>query len=93
MRIKGIAQGHYCHSQQIQTGDLTTEPQQLLKWNEKKTSLLLSVLQKQSHRTQIRIENLTRSIRDSETYIDFVQGPPGSRRKRVNITHSGTSAI
>ena len=26
---------------------------------------------------------LTRSIRDSETSIDFVQGPPGSRRERV----------
>ena len=38
MRIKCLAQGHYCHCQQIQTGDLTiesvelsTEPQQLLK--------------------------------------------------------------
>ena len=28
---------------------------------------------------------LTRSIRDSETSIDFVQGPPGSRRERVNV--------
>ena len=28
---------------------------------------------------------LTRSIRDSETSIDFVQGPPGSRRERVKI--------
>ena len=28
--------------------------------------------------------SLTRSIRDSETSIDFVQGPPGSRRERVN---------
>ena len=27
---------------------------------------------------------LTCSIRDSETSIDFVQGPPGSRRERVN---------
>ena len=27
---------------------------------------------------------LTRSIQDSETSIDFVQGPPGSRRERVN---------
>ena len=27
---------------------------------------------------------LTRSIRDSETAIDFVQGPPGSRREWVN---------
>ena len=27
---------------------------------------------------------LTRSTRDSETSIDFVQGPPGSRRERVN---------
>ena len=26
---------------------------------------------------------LTRSIRDSESSIDFVQGPPGSRRERV----------
>ena len=26
---------------------------------------------------------LTRSIRDYETLIDFVQGPPGSRRERV----------
>ena len=29
---------------------------------------------------------LTRSIRDFETSIDFVQGPPGSRRERVKIT-------
>ena len=28
---------------------------------------------------------LTRSIRDSGTSIDFVQGPPGSRRERVKI--------
>ena len=28
---------------------------------------------------------LTRSIRDSETSIDFVQGIPGSRRERVNM--------
>ena len=28
---------------------------------------------------------LTHSIRDSETFIDFVQGPPGSRRERVKI--------
>ena len=27
---------------------------------------------------------LTRSIQDSETSIDFVQGSPGSRRERVN---------
>ena len=26
---------------------------------------------------------LTRSMRDSETSIGFVQGPPGSRRERV----------
>ena len=26
---------------------------------------------------------LTHSIRDSENSIDFVQGPPGSRRERV----------
>ena len=31
--------------------------------------------------------HLTRSIRDYETSIDFVQGPPGSRRERVNIHH------
>ena len=30
-------------------------------------------------------KNLTRSIRDSETSIDFVQGPPGSRREQVNM--------
>ena len=30
---------------------------------------------------------LTHSIRDSETSIDFVQGPPGSRRERVNLWH------
>ena len=29
---------------------------------------------------------LTRSIRDSETSIDFVQGPPGARRERVKNT-------
>ena len=29
---------------------------------------------------------LTRSIRDSETSIDFVQGPPGSRRELVKGT-------
>ena len=29
---------------------------------------------------------LTRSIRDSETSIDFVQGPPGSSRERVNFS-------
>ena len=29
---------------------------------------------------------LTHSIRDSETSIDFVQGPPGSRRERVNTS-------
>ena len=29
------------------------------------------------------VYSLTRSIRDSETSIDFVQGPPGSRRERV----------
>ena len=28
---------------------------------------------------------VTRSIRDSETSIDFIQGPPGSRRERVNM--------
>ena len=31
-----------------------------------------------------QVITLTRSIRDSETSIDFVQGPPGSRRERVN---------
>ena len=29
--------------------------------------------------------SLTRSIRDSETSIDFVQGPAGSRRERVKL--------
>ena len=34
--------------------------------------------------TEIRLQIiLTRSIRDSETSIDFVQGPPGSRREWV----------
>ena len=28
---------------------------------------------------------LTHSIRDSETSIDFVQGPPGSRSEWVNV--------
>ena len=32
---------------------------------------------------------LTRSIRDSETSIDFVQGPPGSRRERVKCSTPG----
>ena len=31
-----------------------------------------------------KITYLTRSMRDSETSIDFVQGSPGSRRERVN---------
>ena len=31
------------------------------------------------------IFQLTRSIRDSETSIDFVQGPPGSSRERVKV--------
>ena len=31
---------------------------------------------------------LTRSIRDSVTSIDFVQGPPGSRRERVKTPGS-----
>ena len=30
---------------------------------------------------------LTHSIRDSETSIDFVQGPPGSRRERVKTVY------
>ena len=30
---------------------------------------------------------LTRSIRDSETSIDFVQGPPGSRSKQVKLLY------
>ena len=34
---------------------------------------------------------LTRSIRDSETSIDFVQGPPGSRRERVNSVNKDAS--
>ena len=29
------------------------------------------------------LSSLTRSIRNSETSIDFVQGTPGSRRERV----------
>ena len=32
---------------------------------------------------------LTRSIRDSETSIDFVQGPPGSRKERVKSISEG----
>ena len=36
---------------------------------------------------------LTRSIRDSETSIDFVQGPPGSRRERVNKKIAPIGAI
>ena len=34
---------------------------------------------------------LTRSIRDSETSIDFLQGPPGSRRERVKSFSESTS--
>ena len=30
---------------------------------------------------------LTRSIRDSESSIDSVQGSPGSRRERVNMNY------
>ena len=30
---------------------------------------------------------LTRSIRDSETSMDFVQGPPGFSRERVKENH------
>ena len=33
--------------------------------------------------TELWCPTLTRSIRDSETAIDFVQGPPGSRTERV----------
>ena len=36
------------------------------------------------------MNQLTRSIRDSETSIDFVQGPAGSRRERVNILQTMT---
>ena len=36
--------------------------------------------------------SLTRSIRDSETSIDLVQGPPGSRRERVNKEKQATSS-
>ena len=36
---------------------------------------------------------LTRSIRDSETSIDFVQDPPGSRRERVNTYSSSCSFL
>ena len=42
---------------------------------------------KMAHATSVvcgmRVDQLTRSIRDSETSIDFVHGPPGSRRERV----------
>ena len=31
----------------------------------------------------VTLSGITRSIQDSETSIDFVQGPPGSRRERV----------
>ena len=36
---------------------------------------------------------LTHYIRDSETSIDFVQGPPGSRRERVNNAKSDQSKV
>ena len=36
---------------------------------------------------------LTRSIRDSETSTDFVQGPPGSRRERVKSTPEEAGVI
>ena len=34
----------------------------------------------------LKCEKITRSIRDSETSIDFVQGSPGSHRERVKKT-------
>ena len=34
---------------------------------------------------QMALILLTRSIRDSETSIDFVQGPSGSRKERVKF--------
>ena len=36
---------------------------------------------------------LTRSIRDSGTSIDFVQGPPGSRRERVKKQGNGGKVL
>ena len=39
----------------------------------------------QSSHVSLHIMLLTRSIRDSEYSIDFVQGWPGSRRERVNV--------
>ena len=47
-----------------------------------KLALMLHVIWNVCY-TIIRL-SLTRSIQDSETSIDFVQGPPGSRRERVN---------
>ena len=39
------------------------------------------------------MRELTRSIRDSKTSIDFVQGPPGSRRERVNSVNFLTCSL
>ena len=36
-----------------------------------------------SNTDAVSVYQLTCSIRDSETSVDFVQGPPGSRRERV----------
>ena len=50
---------------------------------------LLEILLLEESHTLIQIfyiALLTRSIRDSETSTDFVQGPPGSRRERVKST-------
>ena len=38
-----------------------------------------------AHAISVCDKVLTRSIRDSETSIDFVQGPPGSRREWVKM--------
>ena len=45
--------------------------------------MFISILRQCIESNPSKIYNLTRSIRDSETSIDFVQGPPGSRRERV----------
>ena len=44
---------------------------------------------KQCLKSRIGKRILTRSIRDSETSIDFVQGPPGSCRERVKRMGGG----
>jgi len=35
---------------------------------------------------QISWRNLTRSLRDSEISVDFVQGPSGSRKERISVS-------